>query len=117
MLGRTAESTIIGFCPRSGGEPSIEGELEVSDDQQLRAARWHVRVEHDDEDAGGEASFGTGVLGGRRYLVAIRGSRWRRADRGHYEQERFDLAAWRFGESLAAATTGWDTTSDLGKRP
>jgi hypothetical protein len=114
VLGRTQDATILGFCSTSRGEADIEGELEVGDDSLFRSARWWFRVPHDDEDAGGEATFGVGQFGGRPYLVAIRGSHWRRAGRHLYEQERFELAAWRFGTTAASITTGWTDRGDLG---
>lgn len=114
VLGRTQDATIIGFCPTNRREADIQGELEVGDDSFFRSARWWFRVPHDDEDAGGEATFGIGHLGGRPYLVAIRGSQWRRADRHHDEQARFELAAWRLGTSVAEINSGWTSKGDLG---
>jgi hypothetical protein len=117
MLGRTAHSTIIGYCPRQRSDAEIQGELEIGDDSLFRAGRWTFLVRHDDEDAGAEATFGVGVFEGRRLLVAIRGSSWRSAGQGHYEQERFELTGWRFGHSEASARVDWSTSGDANVPP
>lgn len=101
VLAQNDGVTTLGFCPRASSEMEIQGELQVGPDSTLRAARWQFIARHDDEDAGGEATFGISRLDGAPYLVAVRGSSWRRADRGHYEQERFELQDMRLGRSQA----------------
>jgi hypothetical protein len=100
VLGHNGDATVLGFCPRGNEPTSIEGELQLSDDGELRAARWSFRVDHDDEDAGGEATFASAELDGARYLFALRGATWQRAREGLYNQERFERIAWRFGRTL-----------------
>jgi hypothetical protein len=100
-LGSMGDATIIGFCTGGALEADIEGELEVGSDSTLRAARWRFIVSHDDEDAGGEVTFGAAPFEGRIYLVAVRGSSWRRGERGRYNQQRFTRTAWRLGRSVA----------------
>lgn len=97
VLGHSGDATTLGFCARSRARPELEGELEVSADTLLLGARWSFRMPHDDEDAGGEATFGESHLGGARYLVAVTSSTWRRVRSGRYEQERYVLEAWKFG--------------------
>lgn len=101
VLGRSVDATIVGFCPRSEEGPEIAGELQIGADSSLRAARWFMHVPHDDEGAGGEATFGETVFEGARYLVAMRGSTWRRASRERFNQDRFEFRHWRFGHSVA----------------
>ncbi|MDB4881221.1 MAG: hypothetical protein JWL60_2667 [Gemmatimonadetes bacterium] len=114
VLGSSDGSTVLGFCPRDGEAPAIEGEIRIDADTVMRAARWQFRVPRDDDDAGGEVAFGTARLDGQSYLIAIRGSSWRRADRGFYEQRRFERVGWRFGRTRDAAETGWAGRGDLG---
>jgi hypothetical protein len=95
VLGTSAGSTVVGFCPRDYSAADIEGELQFGSDGALRSARWSFRVPHDDEDAGGEATFTTGPFEARSYLMAIRGSSWVRATPTHYNQTRFEISSWR----------------------
>lgn len=94
VLGRTGTATIIGFCARDYAQAEIEGELQIGADSLLLAARWSFRVPHDDEDAGGEANFALTPYKGDSYLVAIRGSTWRRARPNLYGQSRFERVRW-----------------------
>ena len=103
MMGRSGEATILGFCAREHEQAEIEGELLVGPDGLLRAARWFGRVPHDDEDAGGEATLGRPAFEGRQYLVAVRGSSWRRAGKNLYNQERYERFGWRLGHTLEEA--------------
>lgn len=96
MLGRNQGAAVIGFCSRSDAKVRIDGELQIGPDALLRAARWFYRVPHDDEDAGGEASFARTAFEGQWFLVAVRGSSWRRAKDNLYNQRRRELTAWRF---------------------
>ena len=101
VLGHSADGTILGFCPRSVEEAEVTGELQLGEDATLRAARWFVHVPHDNEGAGGEATFSETTFEGERYVVAIRGSTWRRASQGMFNQDRFEFIRWRFGHTLA----------------
>jgi hypothetical protein len=94
VLGSSGASTIIGFCPRGKSEAEIEGELQVGPDSLLSAARWQFVVSHDDEDAGGETTFAPTTHEGHSYLIAIRGSNWRRARPNLYNQTRFERVRW-----------------------
>jgi hypothetical protein len=100
VLGRTKDATVIGFCPRATGIVDIEGELRIGKDGWLRAARWHFRVPHSDEDAGGEAAFVVERLQGAPYLVSVRGAVWHRTSPGFYHQERFQRQNWRIGRTI-----------------
>ena len=95
VLGRSGSSTLLGFCARDYSEAEIQGELQVDSDSLLTAARWFFRVPHDDEDAGGESSFALWSSEGHAYLVAFRGSFWRRAGRNLYSQTRFERLRWQ----------------------
>ena len=95
VLGRNGDATVVGFCPVQQREPDIRGELLIGDNGELRGARWFVLVPHDDEDAGGEATFVITEVRGKRYLVAIRGATWRRATKNLYNQERFERTSWK----------------------
>lgn len=117
VLGHSGDATLLGFCPRDREGPEIEGELQIGADTLFRAARWSFRVPHDDEDAGGEATFGLGRFEGAQYLVAVRGSFWRRARPGFYNQDRFERLAWRLGRSVNEANTGWTARGDLSTPP
>jgi hypothetical protein len=99
ILGRSEDATILGFCPLVRGEADIEGELQIGSDSLLRSARWFFRVPHDDEDVGGEATFGVAHFEGATYLVAVRGSSWRRAGRNLYHQHRFENSQWRLSRT------------------
>jgi hypothetical protein len=103
VLGRSADATVIGFCARHHEQTEIEGELQIGPDTLLRSGRWFYRVPHDDEDAGGEATFGIASFEGYSYLVAVRGSSWRRAGRNLYNQVRHEKREWRLGRSLDAS--------------
>ena len=103
VLGQSGESTILGFCARKHEQAEIEGELSVGPDGLLRSARWFYRVPHDDEDAGGEATFTRMSFEGGQYLVAVRGSSWRRAGKVLYNQERYERFGWRLGHTAAEA--------------
>ena len=94
VLGRTENTTLLGFCPRNDSQPDLQGELQVGIDATLMSARWFFHVPHDDEDAGGEATFAPTMLEGREYVVAIRGSSWRRAGKNLYNQRRFERVRW-----------------------
>ena len=94
VLGRNESTTIIGFCPRDDSQADLRGELEIGTNALLTGARWFYHVPHDDEDAGGEASFAPTPFEGRDYLVAIRGSFWRRAGKNLYNQRRFERVKW-----------------------
>ena len=102
VLGRSADATIVGFCARDLAQAEIQGELLIGDDMLVRSARWSYRVPHDDEDAGAESTFGMTTFEGRSYLIAVRGSSWRRAGRNLYNQERYEYTGWRLGRSLDA---------------
>jgi hypothetical protein len=117
VLARTEDAITIGFCPRARSDADIEGELQIGADTTFRAARWQFVVGHDDEDAGGEATFGVARMDAVPYLIAIRGSAWRRADRGHYEQERFEHRGWRLGRTLADIQIDWEARGDRGVAP
>jgi hypothetical protein len=113
VLGHSGDATTIGFCATSRAEPEIEGELEVSSDTLLLGARWSFRVPHDDEDAGGEATFGESRLDGARYLVAVSTATWRRVRPRLYEQERLVLDGWKFGHTdLEARLESWTDRGD-----
>ena len=101
VLGRSGNATVLGFCPRGAEKTGIEGELQVSDAGEFREARWRFRVDHDDEDAGGEVTFASAKFEDGVYLFALRGSSWRRAREGLYNQDRFALTEWRFGRSIS----------------
>jgi hypothetical protein len=94
VLGRTESTTVIGFCPRDNSQPDLKGELQIGESGLLMGARWFFRVPHDDEDAGGEATFAPTLFDGRDYLIAIRGSFWRRAGKNLYNQRRFERVKW-----------------------
>ena len=102
-LGQSGEATILGFCARQRDQAEIEGELLIAPDGLFRSARWFYRVPHDDEDAGGEATFTQTTFEGRQYLVAVRGSSWRRAGKNLYNQERYERFGWRLGHTDAEA--------------
>lgn len=95
VLGTSAGATVIGFCARDYAQAEIEGELQIGPDNVLRSARWFFRVPHDDEDAGGESTFAMIPFEGGLYLLAVRGSSWRRAGRNLYNQVRFEASSWR----------------------
>jgi hypothetical protein len=114
MLGVNGDARVLGFCALDTRGPEIEGEMQIDADSTLRAARWQFRVPRDDEDAGGEVWFGMARHGGQRYLIGVRGSRWARADRGHYEQHRYELLGWRLGSTPEESRTGWVGRGDLG---
>jgi hypothetical protein len=103
MLGRSGEATVLGFCARQHAQADIEGELLIGPDGLVRAARWFYRVPHDDEDAGAEATFGRTTFEGKQYLVAVRGSSWRKAGKELYNQDRYERFGWRLGHTLEAA--------------
>jgi hypothetical protein len=94
ILGRSEGATIIGFCPKQRDEAEVKGELLIGDDHLLRGARWFVQLPHDDEDAGGEATFVATPFDGGLFVVAIRGSTWRRAGKNLYNQDRFERSSW-----------------------
>lgn len=94
VLGRTESTTLIGFCPRYDSQADLQGELQIGINASLMGARWFFRVPHDDEDAGGEATFAPTIYDGREYIVAIRGSFWRRAGKNLYNQRRFENIRW-----------------------
>ena len=75
----------------------------IGPDGLFRSARWFYRVPHDDEDAGGEATFTRTTFEGRQYLVAVRGSSWRKAGKNLYNQERYERFGWRLGHTDAEA--------------
>jgi hypothetical protein len=112
VLGETEASTIVGYCPRINDDADIEGELEIGSDSLFHGARWRFRVSHDDEDAGGEATFGVGIEGHARYIVAVRGTSWRRTNGGTYDQERFSLLAWQFGKTAESMNLEWSSRGD-----
>jgi hypothetical protein len=93
-LGETSDATILGFCPRNDSEADLQGELQIARDGLLTSARWFFHVPHDDEDAGGDATFAPTRYEGRDYLVAIRGASWRRAGKNIYNQRRFERVQW-----------------------
>src|SRR2546423_15658951 len=90
---------------RDRDHAEVEGELQIGSDLRFRSARWSYRLPHDDEDAGGEATFGVTEFEGSNYLVAVRGSAWRRAGRNLYNQERYESSAWRVGHTLEEMQT------------
>jgi hypothetical protein len=94
VLGRNESTTIIGFCPRDDSQADLRGEMEIGVNSLLTGARWFFHVPHDDEDAGGEAAFAPTTYGGHEYLVAIRGTSWRRAGKNLYNQRRFERVRW-----------------------
>lgn len=94
VLGRTESTTIIGFCPRNDSQADLKGELQIGVDASLMSARWFFRVPHDDEDAGAEATFAPTMYEGREYILAIRGSFWRRSGKTIYNQRRFENVRW-----------------------
>jgi hypothetical protein len=94
VLGRSDGATIVGFCPKQRDDAEVKGELLIGDDHLLRGARWFVQLSHDDEDAGGEATFVATPFDGHVYVVAIRGSTWRRAGKNLYNQDRFERSSW-----------------------
>lgn len=102
VLGRSADATVVGFCARDLAQAEIQGELLIGDDTLVRSARWSYRLPHDDEDAGAESTFGMTTFEGGSYLIAMRGSSWRRAGRNLYNQERYEYTVWRLGRSLEA---------------
>ena len=113
VLGHSGDATTLGFCARSRSEPEIEGELEVGSDTLLLGARWSFRLPHDEEDAGGEATFGEAHLDGARYLIAVTSASWRRVRAGLYEQERHALDAWKFGHTdREAQLQSWSDKGD-----
>lgn len=66
-------------------------------------AALRKRVPHDDEDAGAEATFGRTSFEGKQYLVAVRGSSWRRAGKNLYNQDRYERFGWRLGHTQEEA--------------
>ena len=94
VLGRTESTTIIGFCPQDDSQADVQGELQIGVNASLMGARWLFRVPHDDEDAGGEATFAPTVYDGREYIVAISGAFWRRIGKNLYDQRRFERVRW-----------------------
>ncbi len=94
VLGATESMTIIGFCPQDESQADVQGELQIGVNAALMGARWLFRVPHDDEEAGGEATFAPTLYDGREYLVAIRGSSWHRVGKNLYSQMRFEHARW-----------------------
>lgn len=94
VLGRTESTTIVGFCPQDDSQADVQGELQIGANASLLGARWSFRVPHDDEDAGGEATFAPTVYDGREYIVAIAGASWRRIGRNLYNQSRFERVRW-----------------------
>jgi hypothetical protein len=103
ILGRAGDATVVGFCPTRGGEVDVRGELLIGDDHRLHGARWFVQVPHDDEDAGGEATFVATQFEGQSFVVAVRGSTWRRAGRNLYNQDRFERSSWWLSRSSSAS--------------
>ena len=94
VLGTTGSTTTIGFCSQDESQADVQGELQIGVNALLMGARWSFRVPHDDEDAGGEATYAPTVHDGREYIVAIRGSSWRRVEKNRYSQMRFEHARW-----------------------
>jgi hypothetical protein len=94
VLGESESATIIGFCPKDASQADVQGELQFGANASLIGARWVFRVPHDDEDAGGEATFAPSVYDGREYIVAIGGTFWRRVGKSLYSQRRFERVRW-----------------------
>jgi len=118
VLGHSGEATTLGFCARTRSSPDIDGELEISSDTSMLGARWSFRVPHHADDAGGEATFGVARLDGARYLVAVRGSEWRRVRRDLFDQRRYVLDAWKFGHTPDQAWLGtWHANGDRSGAP
>lgn len=113
VLGRSGDATTLGFCARDRSIPDMDGELDVGPDAILTGARWTFRVPHDQEDVGGEATFGESRLDGARYLVGVTSSRWRRIRPSLYDQTRTVLDAWKFGHTPEQAWLGsWSASGD-----
>jgi hypothetical protein len=115
VLDSSHGATVVGFCPRTHGEPEIEGELAIGSDSLFEAARWTFLVPRDGDDAGGEVSFAIGHYLRTPFLVAVRGSFWRRSGRSRYAQRSFELDSWRFGRSVAEVQTGWQPLGDVNR--
>ena len=118
VLGHSGDATILGFCARARSGPDIDGELEIGSDTLFLGARWSFQLPHDQEDAGGDATFGVAKLDGARYLVAVRSAEWRRVRRDLYDQTRYVLDAWKFGHTPQQAWLGtWHENGDRSGSP
>ena len=118
VLGHSGDATILGFCAQARSGPDIDGELEVGADTVFLGASWSFCLPHDQEDAGGEATFGVAHLEGAQYLVAVRSSMWRQVRRDLYDQTRYVLDAWKFGHTPEQAWLGtWHADGDRSGTP